>query len=79
MVARLVGSLLIASQVRQPTQLVTALRLLALMTCLFAADYWVGTQWLLLVMVGFNLFFSPLVPLSNVLAATWTQQIGLKY
>lgn len=81
MVARFVGSLLIASQVRQPTQLVTALRLLALMTCLFAAGYWAGTQWLwlLLVMVGFNLFFSPLVPLSDALAATWTQQIGLKY
>ena len=81
MVARFVGSLLIASQVRHPTQLITALRLLALMTCLFAAGYWIGQQWLwlLLVMVGFNLFFSPLVPLSDALAATWTQQIGLKY
>ncbi len=81
MVARFMGSLLIASQVKHPAQLITALRLLALMTCLFAAGYWVGQQWLwlLLVMVGFNLFFSPLVPLSDALAATWTQQIGLKY
>ena len=81
MVARFAGSLLIASQVKHPTQLITALRLLALMTCLFAAGYWAGQQWLwlLFVMVGFNLFFSPLVPLSDALAATWTQQIGLKY
>jgi len=81
MVARFAGSLLIASQVKHPAQLITALRLLALMTCLFAAGYWIGQQWLwlLLVMVGFNLFFSPLVPLSDALAATWTQQIGLKY
>lgn len=81
MVARFVGSLLIASQVKNPSQLITALRLLALMTCLFAIGYWVGQQWmwLLLVMVGFNLFFSPLVPLSDALAATWTQQIGLAY
>ncbi|WP_314412327.1 3-phenylpropionate MFS transporter [Pantoea septica] len=81
MVARFMGSLLIASQVKHPAQLITALRLLALMTCLFAAGYWVGQQWLwlLFVMVGFNLFFSPLVPLSDALAATWTQQIGLKY
>ncbi|MDU6388779.1 MAG: MFS transporter, partial [Pantoea sp.] len=81
MVARFVGSLLIASQVKHPAQLITALRLLALMTCLFAAGYWIGQQWLwlLFVMVGFNLFFSPLVPLSDALAATWTQQIGLKY
>lgn len=81
MVARFVGSLLIASQVRNPAQLITALRLLALMTCLFAVGFWVGEQWLwlLMVMVGFNLFFSPLVPLSDALAATWTQQIGLAY
>ena len=81
MVARFVGSLLISSQVKHPAQLITALRLLALLTCLFAAGYWIGQQWLwlLFVMVGFNLFFSPLVPLSDALAATWTQQIGLKY
>jgi len=81
MVARFMGSLLIASQVKHPAQLITALRLLALMTCLFAVGYWIGQQWLwlLFVMVGFNLFFSPLVPLSDALAATWTQQIGLKY
>lgn len=81
MVARFVGSLFIASQVKHPAQLVTALRLLALLTCLFTMGYWLGQQWLwlLLVMVGFNLFFSPLVPLSDALAATWTQQIGLKY
>ncbi|RTY57934.1 3-phenylpropionate MFS transporter [Pantoea sp. YU22] len=81
MVARFVGSLLIASQVKHPAQLITALRLLALLTCLFAAGYWIGQQWLwlLFVIVGFNLFFSPLVPLSDALAATWTQQIGLKY
>jgi PPP family 3-phenylpropionic acid transporter len=81
MVARFVGSLLIASQVKNPSQLITALRLLALMTCLFAIGYWLGQQWmwLLFVMVGFNLFFSPLVPLSDALAATWTQQIGLAY
>jgi len=81
MVARFVGSLLIASQVKNPSQLITALRLLALMTCLFAVGYWLGQQWLwlLFVMIGFNLFFSPLVPLSDALAATWTQQIGLAY
>ncbi|UVC28397.1 3-phenylpropionate MFS transporter [Pantoea sp. SOD02] len=81
MVARFIGSLLIASQVKNPSQLITALRLLALMTCLFAIGYWLGQQWmwLLFVMIGFNLFFSPLVPLSDALAATWTQQIGLTY
>ena len=81
MIARFVGSLFIASQVRNPAQLVTALRLLALLTGLFAVGFWLSQSWLwlLLVMVGFNLFFSPLVPLSDALAATWTQQIGLVY
>ncbi|CAJ0992246.1 3-phenylpropionate MFS transporter [Pantoea sp. Nvir] len=81
MVARFAGSLLIASRMQHPTQLIIVLRWLALMTCLFAGGYWIGQQWLwlLLVMVGFNLFFSPLVPLSDALAAIWNQQIGLKY
>ncbi|AUX94423.1 3-phenylpropionate MFS transporter [Mixta gaviniae] len=81
MIARFVGSLLIASRVRDPSQLVLALRLLALLTLLCAAGFWAGAQWLwlLLVMVGFNLFFSPLVPLSDALAATWTRQIALPY
>ena len=81
MVARFAGSLLIASQVKNPAQLIVALRLLALLTALFALGFWFGGQWLwlLLVMVGFNLFFSPLVPLSDALAATWTRQIGLAY
>ncbi|MGD8202617.1 3-phenylpropionate MFS transporter [Pantoea sp. FN0305] len=81
MIARFVGSLLIASRVRDPSQLVLALRLLALLTLLCAAGFWLGQQWLwlLLVMIGFNLFFSPLVPLSDALAATWTRQIALPY
>lgn len=81
MIARFAGSLLIASQVKNPAQLIVALRLLALLTALFALGFWFGGQWLwlLLVMVGFNLFFSPLVPLSDALAATWTRQIGLAY
>ena len=58
MIARFVGSLLIASRVRDPSQLVLALRLLALLTLLCAVGFWVEQQWLwlLLVMVGFNLF-----------------------
>ncbi|URQ59977.1 3-phenylpropionate MFS transporter [Pantoea alhagi] len=81
MIARFGGSLLIASRVRDPSQLVLALRLLALLTLLCAAGFWLGQQWLwlLLVMIGFNLFFSPLVPLSDALAATWTRQIALPY
>ncbi|GLR10444.1 3-phenylpropionate MFS transporter [Mixta theicola] len=81
MIARFVGSLLIASRVRDPSQLILALRLLALLTLLCAAGFWLGQQWLwlLLVMIGFNLFFSPLVPLSDALAATWTRQIALPY
>ncbi|QUG74744.1 3-phenylpropionate MFS transporter [Erwinia sp. E602] len=81
LVARFAGSLLIASRVNDPAKLVGALRLLAVLTLLFAAGFWLGSQWLwlLLVMIGFNLFFSPLVPLSDALAATWQRQIALPY
>ncbi|MEM6049039.1 3-phenylpropionate MFS transporter [Erwinia sp. P7711] len=81
MIARFLGSLLIASRVTHPAQLITALRLLAMLTLFFALSFWISAFWiwLLLVMVGFNLFFSPLVPLSDALAATWQKQIGMPY
>lgn len=81
MIARFTGSLLIASRVTNPSQLVNALRLLALIALLFALGFCFGSQWLwlLFVMVGFNLVFSPLVPLSDALAATWQRQIALPY
>ena len=81
MVARFTGSLLIASRVTNPSRLITVLRLLAGLSLLCALGFWIGTfwVWLLLVMIGFNLFFSPLVPLSDALAATWQRQIAMAY
>ncbi|EKC5018097.1 3-phenylpropionate MFS transporter [Salmonella enterica subsp. enterica] len=77
LVARFLGSLLIAPRVSDPSRLISALRVLAL----FALAFWAGTHvaWLMVVMVGFNLFFSPLVPLTDALANTWQKQITLDY
>lgn len=57
------------------------MRILALLTLVFAACFWVSHQfaWLMVVMVGFNLFFSPLVPLTDALANTWQKQITMDY
>ncbi len=81
LVARFLGSLLIAPRVKDPSHLVTALRLLALLTLAFAIGFCFGNGWgwLMLVIAGFNLFFSPLVPLTDALAATWQKQITLDY
>ncbi|KYQ97682.1 3-phenylpropionic acid transporter [Serratia plymuthica] len=81
LVARFLGSLLIAPRVKDPSHLVTALRLLALLTLAFAVGFCFGNGWgwLMLVIAGFNLFFSPLVPLTDALAATWQKQITLDY
>jgi PPP family 3-phenylpropionic acid transporter len=81
LVARFLGSLLIAPRVSSPSRLITALRVLALLTLLFALAFWAGTQvaWLMVVVVGFNLFFSPLVPLTDALANTWQKQITMDY
>ncbi|HBV40634.1 MAG TPA: 3-phenylpropionate MFS transporter [Erwinia sp.] len=81
MVSRFTGSLLIASRVTNPSRLISVLRLLAGLSLLFALGFWFSAYWvwLLLVMVGFNIFFSPLVPLSDALAATWQRQIGMAY
>lgn len=77
LVARFLGSLLIAPRVSDPSRLISALRVLALLTLVFALAFWAGTHvaWLMVVMVGFNLFFSPLVPLTDALANTWQKQI----
>ena len=81
LIARFLGSLLLAPRVKDPSRLVFALRVLALLTLIFAIAFWLGqaTAWLLLVMVGFNLFFSPLVPLTDALAGTWQRQITMDY
>ena len=81
LVARFLGSLLIAPRVKDPSHLVTALRLLAFLTLAFAIGFCFGNGWgwLMLVIAGFNLFFSPLVPLTDALAATWQKQITMDY
>lgn len=81
LIARFLGSLLLAPRVTDPSRLVFALRILALLTLVFAVAFWLGTTtaWLFIVMVGFNLFFSPLVPLTDALAGTWQKQITLDY
>jgi len=81
LVARFLGSLLIAPRFSDPSRLVFALRVLALLTLIFALAFWAGHHiaWLMVVMVGFNLFFSPLVPLTDALANTWQKQIPMDY
>ena len=81
LIARFLGSLPIAPRVSDPSRLISALRILALLTLVFALAFWAGTNvaWLMVVMVGFNLFFSPLVPLTDALANTWQKQITMDY
>ncbi|KAA8995715.1 3-phenylpropionate MFS transporter [Affinibrenneria salicis] len=82
LIARFVGSLVITPAIRDPARLINALRLLALLTLLFSAGFWLGSGvwlWLMLVMIAFNLFFAPLIPLTDGLAATWQRQIKMDY
>ena len=81
LVARFLGSLLIAPRVSNPSLLINALRLLALITLVFALAFWAGTHvaWRMAVIIGFNLFFSPLVPLTDALANTWQKQFPMDY
>ncbi|MDZ7324442.1 3-phenylpropionate MFS transporter [Kosakonia sacchari] len=81
LVARFLGSLFIAPRVSDPSRLITALRVLALATLLFALAFYAGTHvaWLAAIIIGFNLFFSPLVPLTDALAGTWQKQFPMDY
>ncbi|EHD20564.1 MULTISPECIES: 3-phenylpropionate MFS transporter [Brenneria] len=81
LVARCVGSLVITPCVKDPSKLILALRMLGLLTLGLSVGFWLGNAWLwlLLVMIGFNLFFAPLVPLTDALAAIWQRQIAMDY
>src|SRR5690606_41333232 len=70
LVARFLGSLLIAPRVSDPSLLIKSVRSLALLTLVFLAGFWVSQQfaWLMVVVVGFNIFCSPLLPLWGWLA-----------
>ncbi|OTA14462.1 3-phenylpropionic acid transporter [Xenorhabdus vietnamensis] len=81
MVARFIGSLVISPTVKDPSKLIKALRFLSLLALLFTIGFIFSSHWawLFFVMVGFNLFFSPLVPLSDALAGTWQKQFTFDY
>ncbi|MFP1928085.1 3-phenylpropionate MFS transporter [Lonsdalea quercina] len=81
LVARCCGSLAITAGVGHPSRLIGALRGLALVSLIMAFGFWLGNAWLwlLLVMIGFNLFFAPLVPLTDALASTWRKQLTMDY
>ncbi|WP_086113164.1 3-phenylpropionate MFS transporter [Xenorhabdus beddingii] len=81
LVSRFIGSLIISPTVKDPAKLIKALRLLSLLALLFSVGFVCGSHWawLFLVMIGFNLFFSPLVPLSDALAGTWQKQFTFDY
>ncbi|WP_434524253.1 3-phenylpropionate MFS transporter [Photorhabdus asymbiotica] len=81
LVSRFLGSLLIAPTVKNPAALILALRILALLTLVFLIGFTLGNHWawLLFIMIGFNLFFSPMMPLSDALAGTWQKQFPFDY
>lgn len=56
--ARFVGSLILTPAVKDPSKLITALRLFAFLSLLFTVAFMLGTHWawLFLVMTGFNVF-----------------------
>ena len=79
--ARFVGALFITPAVKDPAKLISALRILAALTFIFAVGFALGSHWLWLfvVMVGFNMFFAPMVPLGDSLAGTWQKQFTFDY
>lgn len=81
LIARFIGSLLIAPIVTGSRHLITTLRLFAGLTLIFAVGFTVSSHWLwlLFIMLAFNLFFSPMIPLTDALAASWQKQITFDY
>lgn len=79
--ARFLGSMFITPMVKEPAKLINALRILAALSLVFAIGFAFGSHWawLLFVMIGFNLFFAPMVPLGDSLAGTWQKQFPFDY
>ena len=79
--ARFLGSMFITPLVKEPSLLITALRVLAALSLIFSLGFTLGSHWawLLFVMIGFNLFFAPMVPLGDSLAGTWQKQFTFDY
>ncbi|EMX6285511.1 3-phenylpropionate MFS transporter [Providencia rettgeri] len=79
--ARFLGAMFITPLVKEPSKLITALRLLAGLSLIFSVGFALGSHWawLLFVMIGFNLFFAPMVPLGDSLAGTWQKQFTFDY
>ncbi|ELZ5938381.1 MULTISPECIES: 3-phenylpropionate MFS transporter [Providencia] len=79
--ARFLGAMFITPMVKDPSSLINALRILAALSLLFSVAFAFGSHWawLFFVMVGFNLFFAPLVPLGDSLAGTWQKQFPFDY
>ena len=73
LIARFTGSLMITPIVKEAGYLIPILRFLAMIALIFAFGFAVSSQWLwlLFIMLGFNLFFSPMIPLTDALAVTW--------
>lgn len=79
--ARFIGSLMITPIVKGSSHLITILRLFADLTLMFAVGFTVSSHWLwlLFIMLAFNLFFSPMIPLTDALAASWQKQLTFDY
>lgn len=79
--ARFLGAMFITPMVKDPSKLIIALRILATLSLIFAVGFSFGSHWawLFFVMIGFNLFFSPMVPLGDSLAGTWQKQFPFDY
>ncbi len=79
--ARFLGAMFITPLVKEPSTLITSIRILAALSLLFSIGFAFGSHWawLLFVMIGFNLFFAPMVPLGDSLAGTWQKQFTFDY
>ena len=79
--ARFLGAMFITPLVKEPSKLIIALRILAALSLVFSVGFAFGSHWawLLFVMIGFNIFFAPMVPLGDSLAGAWQKQFTFDY
>ncbi|ARC53294.1 3-phenylpropionate MFS transporter [Candidatus Riesia pediculischaeffi] len=81
LIARFVGSLVIMKMIDKISQIMTFIRCLSVITFVLSLGFMVGTEWfsMLLIILSFNFFFSPMIPLTDILTTHLQKSIPFEY
>ncbi|ADD79912.1 3-phenylpropionate MFS transporter [Candidatus Riesia pediculicola] len=81
LIARFIGSLVIMKMVDRIGQTIVFIRCLSVITLILSFGFLLCSSWIcmLLIIIGFNFFFSPMIPLTDVLTSHLQRKVSFEY